>query len=254
MTNNELKSEAILLSEKLRKINVKKDPFPFLLLDQSFSFILSKNASEFPNLNDPENWDVQSDNVEKKHRSNWKSEFDIPENILPIVRILNSSTILRTLSDIFNIPKLLPDPFFTGGGLNVSLNGGKLGVHVDGNYHDASGLNRRLNIILFLSESWDESWGGEFGLYDSSGKKCIKKIYPVFNRLLIFVTNDKTFHGHPEPIKCPENVLRKSLILYYYTKDARPEEENIFEKPHRALWVENDIKDKDGNLSRNIYE
>jgi hypothetical protein len=58
MKNNKLKIEAILLSEKLRKINVNKDPFPFLVLDETFSSIISKKASEFPSINDPENWDV----------------------------------------------------------------------------------------------------------------------------------------------------------------------------------------------------
>ena len=44
--------------------------------------------------------------------------------------------------EVLNIDKLIPDPYFTGGGLNATISGGLLDVHVDGNYHDATGLNR----------------------------------------------------------------------------------------------------------------
>ncbi|MGH9028090.1 MAG: 2OG-Fe(II) oxygenase, partial [Acidimicrobiales bacterium] len=28
--------------------------------------------------------------------------------------------------------------------------------------------------------------------------------------------------GHPEPMRCPEGVARRSLALYYFTEEARP--------------------------------
>jgi hypothetical protein len=52
----------------------------------------------------------------------------------------------------------------------------------------------------------------------------------------VFVTNDYTFHGHPQPLNCPEHESRKSLILYYYTSQPRNEDEIARDDPHRALW------------------
>jgi len=143
-------------------------------------------------------------------------------------------------------------PTLPGGGLNITEPGGHLDVHIDGNYHDATGLNRRVNIILYLNRNWDESWGGDFCLYSADGKTLIKKVAPVFNRLLIFDTNDLSFHGSPDPLAAPDGVNRKSLILYYYTKDPRPENENIFKKPHSALWMSKGLKDKKGKQERDI--
>ena len=48
-------------------------------------------------------------------------------------------------------------------------------------------------------------------------KNCVTKITPILNRCVIFNTDYDSFHGHPEPMTCPENVYRKSIALYYYT-------------------------------------
>ena len=192
-------------------------------------------------------WEFTNDkDIEVKYRSRWKSEFDIPEGIIDIVRILNGADFLRSISDIFKIRKLIPDPYFTGGGLNVTKNGGLLDVHVDGNYHDATGLNRRLNALLFLNKNWIKKWGGEFGLYDNKGEKCLKKIEPIFNRLLVFDTHDSSWHGLPDPISFPENNPRKSVILYYYTKDEKSINQIKVRSPHSALWKKRGEKDKRG--------
>ena len=91
-------------------------------------------------------------------------------------------------------------------------------MHVDGNYHDATGLNRRMNALLYLNPNWRPDWGGEFGIYDGTGEKCIKKVEPLFNRLVLFDTHDKSWHGLPDPVNFPDNDPRRSIILYYYTK------------------------------------
>jgi len=155
--------------------------------------------------------------IEVKSRTTWQSEFDIPENIVDAVRVLNSSLVLKALSDVFEIPKLIADSYFTGGGLNVTQRGGLLDVHVDGNYHDATGLNRRMNALIYLNPGWEESWGGEFGVYNEDGSKLIKKVSPIFNRLVVFDSHDYSYHVLPDPISFPTGVDRKSIFLYYYT-------------------------------------
>jgi hypothetical protein len=41
---------------------------------------------------------------------------------------------------------------------------------------------------------------------------------------MIFGTTDFTYHGHPDPLQCPEAMTRKSLALYYFS-NGRPAEE-----------------------------
>lgn len=258
MDQRTLKSIAELSATKLLTAKDQKLffdlPFKHVSIDNFFDDELAiKFMSSFPPLSD-EIWEKQNDvDIEIKYRSKFTSEFDIPDELLPAFRIFNSGIFLKAVSDLFEIPKLMPDPYYTGGGLNVTEKGGLLDVHVDGNYHDASGLNRRINVILYLNPGWQDGWGGEFGLYNEDGTKLIKKIAPIFNRLVIFDTHDKSFHGLPDPLNFPPNQNRKSIILYYYTKDERPSELNNFNEPHSALWVKREIKDKRGNLNRDYF-
>ena len=119
--------------------------------------------------------------------------------------------------------------------------------------HDVTGLNRRLNALVYLNPGWEESWGGEFGIYDNTGDQCVKKIAPLFNRLVIFDSHDKSFHGLPDPINFPDEVPRRSILLYYYTKDPRPSDQIVIDEPHSALWKKRNLNDKKGNKTRDYF-
>ncbi|MDH4467722.1 MAG: 2OG-Fe(II) oxygenase [Bacteriovoracaceae bacterium] len=254
-SQKELKEIALQSAEKI--IQAKTDqqffnePYKHIVIDNFFPEEVAHKALENFTSIDSQIWEKNNDiDIEIKLRTTWKSEFDIPEGSLEVVRILNSSIFLEAMSERMGIKKLIPDPYFTGGGLNAMMPGGILDVHVDGNYHDATGLNRRMNAILFLNKNWESHWKGEFCIYDTTGLNCIKKIGPIFNRLVIFNSHDLSFHGVPEIVNFPEGDFRKSIILYYYTKDSCPENQIVVKDPHSALWVKKNLHDKKGNKSR----
>ena len=253
----QLKKIANECASKIIDAEVEKNyfihPYKHLIIDNFLPDSLAQSCLEnFPELNSKNFEHANDRDIEIKFRTKWESEFDIPDGIIDAVRILNSSMILNAMAKLFEIKKIIPDPYFTGGGLNITDRGGLLDVHVDGNYHDATGLNRRFNSIIYLNKGWQENWGGEFCLYDSHGNECLKKVAPIFNRLIIFNTHDKSFHGLPEPINFPENKNRKSIILYYYTKEGRSPEEVTVRNPHSALWKKRGLNDKKGNKTRDF--
>jgi hypothetical protein len=56
--------------------------------------------------------------------------------------------------------------------------------------------------------------------------------------MAIFSTTDKSYHGHPDPLQCPEGMSRKSLALYYYS-NGRPDDEFAHsQEDHRTLWAQ----------------
>lgn len=252
-----LRREANSLAKRivsdLFDVEFSKSPFQHLVLDDAFSVALSNRClRNFPSLSD-DCWEFTNvPGIEVKARSTWTSEFDCPDGVVDVIRILNSAPILRALSERFEIPKLMPDPYFTGGGLNCSSFGGQLDVHVDGNYHDASGMHRRMNAILYLNPNYLSDWGGELGIYESDGETLVKTVEPLHNRLVIFESHDKSFHGIPNQIKFPSAEPRRSLILYFYTTEPKPKDRTTVQEPHSALWKSKGFLDKLGNVTRNF--
>jgi hypothetical protein len=120
------------------------------------------------------------------------------------------------LEETTGIRGLFADPERFGAGLHCIPSGGFLKMHVDFNRHP-KGWHRRVNVLIYLNEDWDDAWNGslQLGLGEAA-----KRIAPIGGRCVIFETNDRSWHGHPEPLACPEDVQRRSLALYYYT--AKP--------------------------------
>lgn len=46
---------------------------------------------------------------------------------------------------------------------------------------------------------------------------CVRSIFSVMNRCVVFNTDAESYHGHPDPLLTPPGVKRRSLALYYYT-------------------------------------
>jgi Rps23 Pro-64 3,4-dihydroxylase Tpa1-like proline 4-hydroxylase len=134
---------------------------------------------------------------------------------------LNSPHFVQWLSELTGIPGLLADPMLEGGGLHQSGRGGFLNVHTDfSHHHYHKHWRRRINLILYLNDGWRDEWGGAIELWDSSMKECVAKYPPQLNEALIFNTDERSYHGFPEPLQCPETASRKSLALYYYTVES----------------------------------
>jgi Rps23 Pro-64 3,4-dihydroxylase Tpa1-like proline 4-hydroxylase len=160
----------------------------------------------------------------------------MPPAIRKILRELNSTLFLRYLSDLTQIPHLLPDPSFIGSGMFLIEPGGFLNVHADFNVHFLNKLDRRLNLLLYLNLGWREAYGGHLELWRAGEPTPTKSILPIANRCVIFATTDQSFHGHPTPLSCPPGRSRNCLSLYYYT-NGRPDTERSDE--HNTLWTKN---------------
>ena len=201
-------------------INAK--PFPHIVFENFLDpELLELVLAEFPEPG-AIRWQKFDNEREIKLASAVESSFGPATRLL--LYHLNSITFLEFLSTVTGIDNLIPDPRFDGGGLHQILPGGKLGIHADFNKHRAYGLDRRLNLLLYLNKNWREEYGGHLQLWNREMTECQAKILPIFNRVMVFGTTDFTYHGHPDPLACPKGMTRKSLALYYFS-NGRPAEE-----------------------------
>jgi Rps23 Pro-64 3,4-dihydroxylase Tpa1-like proline 4-hydroxylase len=197
-------------------------PFPHIVLEDFFDpEILELVLAEFPKPG-AIRWQTFDNDREIKLASAAESSFGPATRLL--LYHLNSITFLEFLSTLTGIPNLISDPSFEGGGLHQIVRGGKLAIHADFNRHRSYQLDRRLNLLLYLNKDWREEYGGHLQLWNRDMTRCEARVLPRFNRVMVFGTTDFTYHGHPDPLQCPEGMTRKSLALYYFT-NGRPAEE-----------------------------
>lgn len=154
--------------------------------------------------------------------------------------LIASPKFLAFLSDLTGIPDLLYDPEYFGGGTHENIHGQELDVHVDFNYHRSSNIHRRLNLIIYLNKDWESEWGGGIEVHSDPrdpDRDEIVTFDPIFNRCVIFETNEYSWHGFPQ-IKLPEHkrhLSRKSFAVYFYTA-TRPAEEVV--PPHNTFYIQ----------------
>jgi len=177
-------------------------------------------AREFPGPAAP-GWTYYKHQNENKLGMTQRSMF--PGTLGKVVDELNSPDFVGWLSDLTGISDLVADPALDGGGLHQASCGGFLNLHTDFTaHHYQSNWRRRVNLIVYLTPNWQDEWGGALEFWDNSSTKRTARYPSLFNHAVIFNTDDRSLHGFPDPLICPENVSRNSLALYYYTVEDKP--------------------------------
>lgn len=204
------------IGESLSESYCFAEPFPHIVTDHFLPEAVARAALEhFPRQA------LNSDKVFEMGYAGLHKRQVLPEECDAAARqmfhFFNSRPMLEFLEGLSSIPGLIPDPYFTGGGFHETARGGKLGIHADFRINEQLHLHRRLNVIIYLNEGWKDEWGGALELWDRDMKAKRLEVAPLFNRCVIFNTDADSFHGHPDPLQCPEGVTRRSIALYYYT-------------------------------------
>jgi len=205
--------------EKYSKEFKSNSPYPHIVID---NFLAKDSADKvLDNFKINENWiNVSFVNNYKKYQLIDKKVMD--KNCNEIFEELNSREFINILIKITGINNIFLDPTLDGGGLQQIFNGGSLNIHTDFNTHIIEKTWKRvLNILIYLNYNWIDEYKGKLEFWDEKVEKKIKSISPIFNRCVIFKTDKKSFHGHPEKLNLPPNMSRKSIAAYYFVKEDK---------------------------------
>lgn len=221
----------IELADAKREQYASAYPFPHVVVDDFLpEEVLDGILDEFPKPQQAE-WFAFDSPLERKLATTDDSTMgDATRHLLAE---FDSAAFIDFLERLTGIEGLVPDPHFVGGGLHQIERGGHLKVHADFNRHPRTRLERRLNVLVYLNRDWKQEYGGALELWSPDMSTRDAQILPYFNRCVVFSTTSTSFHGHPEPLNCPEGETRKSMALYYYSKD-RPSDEGGAE--HNTLF------------------
>lgn len=197
-------------------------PFDHIVVDDFFELEhAAALENEFPKIDDPAVWHEYANAIERKRVCNNWNLF--PPATYATFAYLNSPEFCQQLASALGFEELYSDPGLNGGGWHAHGKGGKLNTHLDYSIHPKLGLQRKLNIIVYLNSRWQSEWGGHLGLWRSDNGKnrpgeLVRSVEPKFNRAVIFDTTQDSWHGLPAPLKCPSDEARQSLAVYYLCK------------------------------------
>jgi hypothetical protein len=198
---------------------------------------------------------------DKKALNDWNR---FPALTYRVLNELNSNGFLLYLQKTAGV-KLYSDPGLHGGGYHIHDTNGKLNPHLDYSIHPKLGLQRKLNIIIYLSSQLEAKHGGYLGLWEHASHtkqpgRLIKEIQPKFNRAILFDTTQNSWHGMSNQLQTPSHIYRKSLAVYYLCQPA----ENVDQRG-RALFAAQEGQDSshiqaiikkraDVNHSKEVYQ
>ena len=242
MSLGEVFSEATLIERApaLAAEYQASQPFRHVVFDGLFDLdVLRAVANEFPE-ND---WQEYGTNSEIKLA--LEDESKMGPITRQVIHELNGQRFIKFLETVTGITGIIPDPYLQGGGLHQIRRGGFLKIHTDFDRHDVLKLDRRLNVLVYLNDNWEESYGGHLQLWNEAMTIEADRVLPILGRCVIFLTNDHSLHGHPDPLTCPEDRSRRSIAMYYYTNGRPPGEVKsthttvFFERPGEKISMLN---------------
>ena len=197
-------------------------PFDHCVVDGIFEEQVARKLSEdFPNYQSTD-WYFYNNSIEhKKALNNWEK---FPETTYQAFGALQSSAITDLLAEALG-ERIYVDHGLNGGGWHIHGQGGNLNPHLDYSIHPKMGLERVLNIIVYLSPDLKPEHGGHLGLWahdaeNNAPGELVKEVEPRFNRAIIFNTTQNSWHGMSRKLDVPEGIYRKSLAIYYLRDPA----------------------------------
>ena len=221
------------LAEEKHNEYVNASPFSHTVLFNLFdNNILQKIHDEFPAMEKYMKGKANKTTLQKL-------SFRQPEKLKlfePITKEfcqeLNSKEFCLFLEKLTGIQDIQSDLYLEGGGPHEIRQGGFLKMHVDFNIHPITNLDRRINVLVYLNDDWPDEYGGNLDLWDTEMGSLKISVPPRKNTTVIFNTTENSWHGHPDPVTCPEHRSRRSMAFYYYTIP----EEGISRSRHSTIY------------------
>jgi len=196
-------------------------PFPHVVIDDVLpAEVLERVYAELAEMNSGD-WNGYVHFNERKFSNTDVDSWGT--TLRSVAEVFASDRFRDFLERISGFDGLHADTSLDGGGVHRCYRGGFLNIHADFTaHHSVANWRRRVNLLLYLNPTWDPSWGGDLELWDRDMQRCVASVAPIGNRILLFSTDEHSYHGHPDPLRTPDAVARQSLALYYFTEEENP--------------------------------
>jgi Rps23 Pro-64 3,4-dihydroxylase Tpa1-like proline 4-hydroxylase len=218
--------------------NVINNPFPHIEFDNFLNVDFAKKIqNDILNIDD-KMFDSFNNPFEKNKNFSHKEKKNLPQSIKELFLYLNSSSWLELLGNKFNIENLEGDNDLYLWGVHTYKNGGKLEPHLDSKICPITKREKVITLCLYLSKDWDKNYGGNLQLWNSNNYKISsveKQVQSLFNNAIIFLANEKSYHGVNKIIDdIHEKSIRILISASFYKRisDKRMDEIKSNKRPY----------------------
>lgn len=144
--------------ENIKSRFLSSEPFNHVVIDNFFtSEYAALLANEFPRIDTNDGVYYNNPLEIKKAIGDWNK---FKKNTYTVFQYMCSQDFIEKIQLCTGINGLIADYGLHGGGYHMHPTGGKLNVHKDYSIHPKLDLERRLNIIIYMTPNWDSAWGG----------------------------------------------------------------------------------------------
>lgn len=172
-------------------------------------FDLFPNENEMRCLKSIREYKYVSAQMNKHHK--------LIENVL---YAFQDAKIVTLIGEICGVKSLFSDESLYAGGISLMTKDNFLNPHLD-NSHDAERDRWRvLNILYYITPSWERDNGGNLELWPDGPKKNPVLIESKFNRLVVMATHDTSWHSVN---KVKVNRGRCCISNYYFSENPLKE-------------------------------
>ena len=166
-----------------------------------------------------------------------------------VIYAFQDKRVVTLIGDICKIETLYADNSLYAGGLSLMANQNFLNPHLD-NSHDAERERWRvLNLLYYVTPSWELKNGGHLELWPNGPKNNPIVVESKFNRLVVMATHDTSWHSVNKVNS--QEASRCCISNYYFSPVSLKETDKFHVTKYRGRPEEtfkNIILDADAKL------
>lgn len=194
----------------MEKIKIINDPYKVWIVDNFFDDdTINLIDKSWPDVSSQlwhrgyETIDDKKNLLEQGMLSISKTS-DIPREILKILNFMHDPSGVKIIEKITGEVGLLPDETMRWSGLRVMTPGSRQLIHSDARKHPVNNLRKELTCLVYISDTSDD---GFFEIWDDDMSRCMHKIEPKRNRLVIFKNTETAYHGVPSVVNERRSII-----------------------------------------------
>ena len=203
-----------ILSERIsltQQFSHSKDKIGYFFIDDLLpQAIVEEIYRVFPSVTEVE---YKNDIREKKYVGYQMNNYN--ELLEEVIYAFQSLQVVNLIGEICQLNNIYPDESLYAGGLSIMNYGSFLNPHLDNSHDKDRNMWRVLNLLYYVTPDWLIDYGGNLELWTDGLKENQVTIHSKYNRLVVMVTHQNSWHSVSKVIADKE----RCCISNYYFSD-----------------------------------